>query len=25
MVTKFGDEIVLNSQVETPMKDYAGG
>ncbi|WP_145685760.1 DUF4944 domain-containing protein, partial [Bacillus paralicheniformis] len=25
LVVKFGDEIVLNSQVETPMKDYAGG
>ncbi|TWJ97562.1 hypothetical protein CHCC20442_2708 [Bacillus licheniformis] len=25
MVTKFGNEIVLNSQIETPMKDYAGG
>ncbi|MCY7836900.1 YdhH/YoaO family protein [Bacillus haynesii] len=25
LVVKFGDEIVLNAQIETPMKDYAGG
>ncbi|XBO87462.1 DUF4944 domain-containing protein [Bacillus licheniformis] len=25
LIVKFGDEIVLNSQIETPMKDYAGG
>ena len=25
LVVKFGDEIVLNAQIETPVKDYAGG
>ncbi|MSN99297.1 DUF4944 domain-containing protein [Bacillus paralicheniformis] len=25
LVVRFGDEIVLNTQVETPMRDYAGG